>query len=84
MSEQPQVEALGEHNYLVRVREGEDLIEIRVHASPAVVARVAVVNADENRIIEVKRVYDPSGPANGRRVLVDRIWPRGLTTAAAR
>jgi uncharacterized protein YeaO (DUF488 family) len=30
-------------------------------------------------MVQVKRVYDPPSPADGRRVLVDRIWPRGLT-----
>ena len=27
----------------------------------------------------VKRVYEPSEASDGTRVLVDRIWPRGLT-----
>jgi uncharacterized protein YeaO (DUF488 family) len=27
----------------------------------------------------VRRVYDPPEPADGTRVLVDRLWPRGLT-----
>ncbi|MGG8405392.1 DUF488 domain-containing protein [Streptomyces sp. 12297] len=31
----------------------------------------------------VRRVYDPPGPADGTRVLVDRLWPRGITKAAA-
>jgi uncharacterized protein YeaO (DUF488 family) len=31
----------------------------------------------------VRRVYDERSEADGRRVLVDRIWPRGLTKAAA-
>ena len=26
----------------------------------------------------VKRVYDDAGPDDGTRVLVDRVWPRGL------
>jgi len=26
----------------------------------------------------LKRAYDPPAPSDGRRVLVDRIWPRGL------
>ena len=26
----------------------------------------------------VKRVYDPKGPGDGLRVLVDRLWPRGI------
>jgi uncharacterized protein YeaO (DUF488 family) len=28
--------------------------------------------------IVVKRIYDPASPADGVRVLVDRLWPRGL------
>lgn len=31
------------------------------------------------RNIGVKRVYDEPAKADGRRVLVDRLWPRGLT-----
>jgi uncharacterized protein YeaO (DUF488 family) len=33
--------------------------------------------------IEVKRSYDPRMPADGRRILVDRIWPRGFTKDTA-
>jgi uncharacterized protein YeaO (DUF488 family) len=29
--------------------------------------------------ITLKRVYDPPAPADGLRVLVDRLWPRGVT-----
>jgi uncharacterized protein YeaO (DUF488 family) len=29
--------------------------------------------------IQVKRVYDPLEKEDGIRVLVDRIWPRGMT-----
>lgn len=28
--------------------------------------------------IQVKRVYDPAGPRDGRRFLVERLWPRGI------
>lgn len=28
--------------------------------------------------VQVKRVYDEAATRDGRRVLVDRIWPRGL------
>ena len=34
--------------------------------------------------IFLKRVYDPARAADGHRVLVDRLWPRGLSRAAAR
>ena len=33
--------------------------------------------------IQVRRVYDAPSPADGARVLVDRIWPRGLRKDAA-
>jgi uncharacterized protein YeaO (DUF488 family) len=29
--------------------------------------------------VRLKRVYDKPAKAEGRRVLVDRVWPRGLT-----
>lgn len=29
--------------------------------------------------IRVKRVYEPAAPQDGFRVLVDRVWPRGMT-----
>lgn len=35
-------------------------------------------------MIKIKRVYDPPEAADGRRILVDRIWPRGLTKEKAR
>lgn len=34
--------------------------------------------------VRTKRVYDPPNPADGQRVLVDRLWPRGLSKVAAR
>ena len=33
--------------------------------------------------IALKRVYDPPEPSDGFRVLVDRLWPRGLTKEKA-
>lgn len=32
----------------------------------------------------MKRIYDPAEPADGRRVLVDRVWPRGVSKEKAR
>ena len=34
--------------------------------------------------IQTKRVYDPPARSDGRRILIDRLWPRGLSKAAAR
>jgi uncharacterized protein YeaO (DUF488 family) len=33
--------------------------------------------------IRVKRVYEPAQPAEGQRVLVDRLWPRGVSKEKA-
>lgn len=33
--------------------------------------------------IQVKRIYDPPSAADGFRMLVDRLWPRGVTKKAA-
>ena len=34
--------------------------------------------------IYIKRVYDPPGKEDGLRILVDRLWPRGLKKEKAR
>jgi uncharacterized protein YeaO (DUF488 family) len=33
--------------------------------------------------IAIKRVYEPPSPSDGSRILVDRLWPRGLTKERA-
>jgi uncharacterized protein YeaO (DUF488 family) len=33
--------------------------------------------------ISIKRAYDPANDADGCRVLVDRLWPRGVSKASA-
>ncbi len=30
-------------------------------------------------MLRIKRVYEDSSPADGLRILVDRIWPRGMS-----
>jgi uncharacterized protein YeaO (DUF488 family) len=32
--------------------------------------------------IRVKRAYEPPGTDDGLRILIDRLWPRGLTKSA--
>ena len=34
--------------------------------------------------LNVKRVYEPSAKSDGVRVLVDRLWPRGVSKADAK
>ncbi len=33
--------------------------------------------------IELKRVYEPKGATDGLRILIDRLWPRGLSKEQA-
>jgi uncharacterized protein YeaO (DUF488 family) len=33
--------------------------------------------------IEIKRAYEPPSPKDGMRILVDRLWPRGVRKDAA-
>ena len=35
------------------------------------------------RDVEIKRIYDEPAHADGHRVLVDRLWPRGITKERA-
>lgn len=39
---------------------------------------------DANRpAIRIKRIYEPPVPGDGLRILVDRLWPRGVAKAQA-
>ncbi|HEY6873356.1 MAG TPA: DUF488 domain-containing protein [Geobacteraceae bacterium] len=35
-------------------------------------------------MVKIKRIYDGPEPGDGRRVLVDRLWPRGVSKDAAK
>lgn len=39
--------------------------------------------AMQDRTITTKRVYDEPDPKDGKRILVDRLWPRGLSKEKA-
>lgn len=34
-------------------------------------------------MIKLKRIYEPADPKDGRRVLVERLWPRGISKERA-
>lgn len=34
--------------------------------------------------IRLKRAYDPASPSDGYRVLIDRLWPRGVSKQQAK
>jgi len=41
------------------------------------------MSASGNLDVRLKRAYEPPSPGDGVRVLVDRLWPRGLRKADA-
>ena len=51
-------------------------------ATAAHQGRVAAVDVEPD--IRLKRVYDPPEPDDGYRVLIDRVWPRGVSREQAR
>lgn len=42
-----------------------------------------MVHAIPPENIKLKRAYEPPAAGDGTRILVDRLWPRGVTKAAA-
>src|SRR6185437_12916150 len=36
-------------------------------------------HAPRSDMLKLKRAYEPASSADGRRILVDRLWPRGLS-----
>jgi uncharacterized protein YeaO (DUF488 family) len=40
-------------------------------------------HAQEMDVLQLKRVYEPAARTDGHRILVDRLWPRGLTKEKA-
>lgn len=51
---------------------------------PGAFRRASAGGADGSPQIHVKRVHDPWTPSDGLRILVDRLWPRGVAKRAAR
>ncbi len=35
-------------------------------------------------MVKTKRVYDPPSPDDGKRILIDRLWPRGIKKEEAK
>lgn len=40
-------------------------------------------DAGQPGVFRIKRIYEPAGPGDGYRVLVDRLWPRGVSKERA-
>jgi uncharacterized protein YeaO (DUF488 family) len=46
--------------------------------------RLVSVPSMTSQPVEVARIYGSDGDGHGARILVDRLWPRGVSKAAAR
>ena len=53
---------------------------------PATTLRDGLAGESERRtkMIQLKRVYDKAAPEDGKRFLVERLWPRGIKKSALR
>lgn len=70
---------------LCRCDGGEEVDRI-TSGEPCLLAYVADRDSSEqppHRALRVARVYDPPTPDDGARILVDRLWPRGIRKADA-
>ena len=50
---------------------------------PAAAGWPIVIQMAPPLTIAVKRIYEPAGPEDGARFLVDRLWPRGVSKEKA-
>ena len=52
--------------------------------APATTKRHGLAGESKRRtkMIQLKRVYDKAAPEDGKRFLVERLWPRGITKSA--
>jgi uncharacterized protein YeaO (DUF488 family) len=44
----------------------------------------ACIQSGNKMPVHIKRVYEPPAPSDGKRILVDRLWPRGLSKDKAK
>ena len=51
---QAALEALGDHDYLLKFQQNEDTVVVRMHADPAVVAQIG---DDEQQVVEATAAY---------------------------
>jgi uncharacterized protein YeaO (DUF488 family) len=69
----------------ILVRERRVLSGEREHKGAAAQAvRTTGARAVPRRNQAVKRAYEAAKPEDGQRILVDRLWPRGVTKAQAK
>lgn len=46
--------------------------------------RIKLIDMEDDKMIKVKRIYEKAEDTDGFRVLVDRLWPRGVKKEEAK
>ncbi|BBX35670.1 hypothetical protein MMAG44476_11479 [Mycolicibacterium mageritense DSM 44476 = CIP 104973] len=54
---EPRIEALGDHEYLVHISMDDDIVTVRVRATPQVVADIAGDGADDTAVVLATIAY---------------------------
>jgi uncharacterized protein YeaO (DUF488 family) len=63
----------------------EGLRDCPVQIQPGSILLAAPADFDEHAMnIQLKRAYEPAMPSDGYRVLIDRLWPRGVSRERAK
>src|SRR4051794_8106614 len=52
--------------------------------SPGLSGFGTMVERSSSMRVKIKRVYEPPDERDGKRILVDRLWPRGLSKQSAK
>lgn len=55
--QQPRIEALGDHDYLVTVPLDDDFVTIRIGATPEIVTQIVGADADETAVVAATVSY---------------------------
>jgi uncharacterized protein YeaO (DUF488 family) len=65
------------------MRGGEHICQARRDRRQAMTTKHEAPESARGRI-RIKRIYEAASPSDGRRILVDRLWPRGMSKEHAR
>jgi uncharacterized protein YeaO (DUF488 family) len=66
----------------LRINSSGESVSLRIFSSLSL--GLAKAPKGGNPMLKVKRVYEPPSREDGKRILIDRLWPRGLKKEEAR
>jgi uncharacterized protein YeaO (DUF488 family) len=74
-----------DYDFVVRVRDYEKVVKLRDYVFVVIVLgdNDCMPRQTDAMGFVIKRVYEPAAASDGYRVLVDRLWPRGIAKERA-